>query len=112
MRGAKSAHFPPPIKVINLHDVYGLRYHLYCVCRTNDVDCLAQLATLVEKSSVSNEAVQFDDENGWVWRDWKGFLSQHFLAVKGIRSYQHFRYYYDSHEHSHVKIKLPPKYMG
>lgn len=54
-----------------------------------DCDCLEHLASVVNKSSRTNEAVLYNQQpNGdttWKWRDWKGFLSQHFKPLKGIR---------------------------
>ena len=46
-------------------------------------------------ASKNSSAVMYMKQDGtctWDWRDWKGFLSPHFRACKGIRDYQQFRF--------------------
>ena len=63
--------------------------------RRTDIDSLSQLASCVEKSAYSNRAELYKDGTGcnnWELRDWKTFLAQFFKSLKGITTYQHFRY--------------------
>ncbi|MES9882760.1 MAG: hypothetical protein ABW185_17980 [Sedimenticola sp.] len=42
-------------------------------------------------SSTNNVAVMYGADNVQ-WRDWKAFLTPHFKALKGVRSFQQFRF--------------------
>ena len=71
--------------------------HIKRSYRRSDIDSLDQLAACVEKSAYSNRAELYKDPQGgnnWELRDWKTFLGQSFKSLKGITSYQHFRYIY------------------
>ncbi|XP_052797705.1 uncharacterized protein LOC128229867 [Mya arenaria] len=57
--------------------------------RRTDCESLDQLEDVVNKSSYSNTAVRYP---AWSWRNWKGFLGDHFKALNGIRKYQYFRF--------------------
>lgn len=50
--------------------------------RRTDCESLDQLEDVVNKSSYSNTAVRYP---AWSWRNWKGFLGDHFKALNGIR---------------------------
>ena len=58
----------------------------------SDIDTLADLQDIVNKSASTNEAVMYRQEDTWVWRDWKSFLGTYFKRVDGIMQYQHFRF--------------------
>ena len=50
---------------------------------------------MVDKSATSNFAVPYVKENGeenWLWRDWKDFLSQKYIPLKGIQKFHHFMF--------------------
>ncbi|WAR30327.1 hypothetical protein MAR_032869 [Mya arenaria] len=50
---------------------------------------------VVASSSTRNEAVLYKKPDGtsrFEWREWKIFLGEQFRALKGIRSYQQFRF--------------------
>ncbi|KAJ8308706.1 hypothetical protein KUTeg_013580 [Tegillarca granosa] len=69
--------------------------HIKRQYRRTDVDTLVHLAEVVTKSAYSNRPVLYKATNGsrnWEWRDWKSFLSAHFRSLRGISSYQHFRF--------------------
>ena len=58
------------------------------------VDCLDDIAEVVNKSSSMNHAVLVGTENGpsqITTYDWAAFLSSYFYKVKGIKSLQHFK---------------------
>ncbi|XP_048771609.1 uncharacterized protein LOC125677540 [Ostrea edulis] len=78
--------------------------HIRKLFRRSDVDSLGQFQTLVNKSSVSNEAVPYGD--AWNWRDWKTFLSTYYRAVKGIRKYHHFRFTSEEPWNVYVKERV------
>ncbi|MES9883075.1 MAG: hypothetical protein ABW185_19600 [Sedimenticola sp.] len=59
------------------------------------MDSLLQLRDVVDKSACSNTAVMYGQEDSWHWCDWKGFLGDVFLPMKGIRSCQVFRFHAD-----------------
>lgn len=53
------------------------------------------LEKVINNSAYSNRAVLYEGSDGrlqWNWRNWKGFLSTCFMALKGIRGYQQFRF--------------------
>lgn len=50
--------------------------------RRKDCDTKGDIARVIELSSKSNRAVSFSEEDAWVWRDWKGYLSLRFNALK------------------------------
>lgn len=50
--------------------------------RRTDCDTKSDIARLIELSSKSNRAVSFLEEDAWVWRDWKSYLSLRFKALK------------------------------
>ena len=63
--------------------------------RRSDVDSLQQLVDVVNKSATSNIAVPYIPENGeeaWQWRDWKTFLSQKYIPLKGIQKLYRFQF--------------------
>ncbi|WAR21092.1 hypothetical protein MAR_015066 [Mya arenaria] len=54
---------------------------------------------VVASSSKTNEAVlykKYDGTSKFEWREWKTFLSLQFRALNGIRSYQQFRFTFES----------------
>ncbi|GFR74827.1 hypothetical protein ElyMa_000439300 [Elysia marginata] len=58
------------------------------------VDCLADIAQVVNDSSTMNEAVLVGAENGPLQistYNWATYLSSFFVKVKGIKSLQHFK---------------------
>ncbi|WAR02814.1 hypothetical protein MAR_009372 [Mya arenaria] len=62
--------------------------------RRCDVDSLAQLAEVVDKSSKSNVPVPYkktDGSENWAF-DWKSYLQLDFLPVRGIQKYHSFRF--------------------
>lgn len=63
--------------------------------RRTDVDTTQQLQEVVNKSAYSNKGLIYDSSDDtpvWQWRDCKEFLIPTFTSLKGIASYQHFRY--------------------
>ncbi|WAR01348.1 hypothetical protein MAR_007906 [Mya arenaria] len=63
--------------------------------RRTDCETLSDLENVVASSSTTNEAVLYKKPDGtsrFEWREWKTFLGQQFRALKGIRSYQQFRF--------------------
>lgn len=50
--------------------------------RRTDCDTKGDIARVIELSSKSNRAVSFLEEDAWVWRDWKSYLSLRFKALK------------------------------
>ena len=60
--------------------------------RHKDVDSLPQLRDVVDESATSNQAVLFQGPDGWVWRDWKSFLSRYFKPLNGISKLHHFTF--------------------
>ena len=54
--------------------------------RMEDTDTVELLASVVERSSVSNVAVSY---GGWSWRSWKEFLG---LRFPNVNSYYYFRF--------------------
>ena len=53
--------------------------------------CLEQVADKVNKSAACNIALLLQG-SGVVWCRWDDFLSNHFKAVKGVRSYHHLTF--------------------
>ncbi|WAR31075.1 hypothetical protein MAR_033617 [Mya arenaria] len=63
--------------------------------RRTDCETLSDLENVVASSSTTNEAVLYKKPDGtsrFEWREWKTFLGEQFRALKGIRSYQQFRF--------------------
>ncbi|WAR17059.1 hypothetical protein MAR_031653 [Mya arenaria] len=63
--------------------------------RRTDCETLSDFENVVASSSTTNEAVLYKKPDGtsmFEWREWKTFLGEQFHALKGIRSYQHFRF--------------------
>lgn len=65
--------------------------------RRRDIDCVADVNTAIQKSSVCASVIQYDIDQGnpissWVWKDWKSFLKPLFRHVPHIQRYQHFRF--------------------
>ncbi|KAH3834847.1 hypothetical protein DPMN_108180 [Dreissena polymorpha] len=54
-----------------------------------DVETLAEMADVVEQSSVTNTAITYPL---WPWSDWKFFIEPRLKAVQGIRKFQYFRF--------------------
>ena len=50
---------------------------------------------MVGKSSSSSFPKLYNSGQGWQWYDWKGFLSQYFRKLTGIRKYAYFRFRQD-----------------
>ncbi|WAR10465.1 hypothetical protein MAR_035541 [Mya arenaria] len=72
--------------------VFGRIKALY---RRTDCETLSDLENVVASSSTTNEAVLYKKPDGtsrFEWREWKTFLGEQFRALKGIRSYQQFRF--------------------
>ena len=55
--------------------------------RGMEVDTMVDVIKAVSSSCDANIPLRFD----WQWREWDKFLAVHFIAVKNIRQYQHFR---------------------
>ena len=64
---------------------FGLLKKTY---RHSDIDAVSQLASMVDRSSSTNQAQLFQ----WQWTDWDSWLNQYFTAVKGITKLQHFEF--------------------
>jgi hypothetical protein len=64
---------------------FGQAKKLY---RRSNCESLEQVADVFNKSSISNEAVMYDSEDRWVWRDWKSYFM--FTPLVGIRKCSHF----------------------
>jgi hypothetical protein len=63
--------------------------------RRSDADSLADVATIFSTSSVTNETVLYQKDDGaheWEWRAWKAFIGDNFKPFVGIRQYQHFEF--------------------
>lgn len=56
--------------------------------RKSDVDTLEDVKFAVAASCKANVPVMAS----WEWYKWDAFLLDHFMPVKGIRNYQHFRF--------------------
>ena len=70
---------------------FGLFKRLFKRTRVN---CMAEIANVVEKSAVCNEVqlVHTEDTEVVPTRDWTTFLLPHFRKVSGIKQYHHFRF--------------------
>ncbi|WAR11997.1 hypothetical protein MAR_026177, partial [Mya arenaria] len=89
-----------------LYFITGRKAHIFGrVCqhkklfRRCDVDSLAQLAEVVDKSSKSNVPVLYkktDGSENWIQTncrlDWKSYLQLNFLPVRGIQKYHSCRF--------------------
>ena len=63
--------------------------------RRTKVDCLEDLAVVIEQSSTVNTSVCVGNENGDVHvptYDWTSFLAPHFSKIAGILSFHHFSF--------------------
>ena len=56
--------------------------------RSMDIDSLNDVETMVNCSCAANHAVMF----GWEWRSWAAYLDTMFKPIRGIATYQHFRF--------------------
>lgn len=57
---------------------------------TSDIDSFSDLSRIVEKSSIGNKAVIFDEI--FHWQDWKSFLADEFSLIQSIKNYHFFRF--------------------
>lgn len=62
----------------------------------SECNSLEQLRAIVDKSSYSNNAVLYAEEDSWVWSDWVQFFAAQFVSLKGLRGFQIFRFHHDS----------------
>ncbi|XP_062580307.1 uncharacterized protein LOC134242238 [Saccostrea cucullata] len=70
--------------------------HIKRLYKRSDCNSLEQLRSIVDKSSYSNNAVLYAEEESWMWSDWVQFFSEHFDPLKGLRRFQIFRFCHDS----------------
>ena len=60
--------------------------------RRKDCDTLQHVTEVVSSSSHSNQPVNYDSGNGWVWRTWKAFFADRFKKVPNVSKYHYFRF--------------------
>ena len=64
---------------------------------------------VVNKSAISNIAVPYlntNDEENWQWRNWKLFLAQMSIPLRGIQKYYHFQFRADDPGYVYVKTDI------
>lgn len=87
-------HFMKPYHARCLVDgMFGLVRRRFC---QTDNDCLEDLNTTIELSSIHNKSVLYS-ENKWDWRDWKTYAKTTFKAIpfKAISDLKILKYIYN-----------------
>jgi len=60
--------------------------------KTSHINIVDDVEMVINKSSIYNKSIRYDNGIGWKWKDFNSMLKDHFRTLPNIKKHHHFRF--------------------